>query len=794
MLVEFLDRLTTGGQNNFRRTIQSPIKKHFYSFLASQTISPKKIIHSLRLLYLLGLLTSVATAHADRETIPLRADWRFIKEDAGIFATSESWEKITIPHTWNALDAQDGPAEISDKQESAAEAAAATARSLKAKKAANGDEKLNPHMKRGLYEGACWYERTIDIPAEWEGKKRVFIRFEAASSVAKTYINKTLLGEHRGAFTAFCYELTDYLKYGSKNELRLQVDNTRREDVPPQFGDFNLDGGIYRPAQLIVTDDVCVSPLDYASSGIYLTTKSLENAKAVVEVRSIISNGEKLEPASKSKNTTPGEETGIKSEKRESRPAPVHVTILTEIKDAAGQTVAKNSTEKEIPSEESVSVTQLLTITAPHCWNGRQDPYLYTATVRVQRGDEIVDQVTQSLGLRTVAITQEQGFLLNGKPYPVHGVSRHQDIRNKGWAISPEDEENDARFMKEMGVTAVRNAHYPQSDNWHAINDREGVLLWNELSLINVTRDTRAFWSNSEECLREMIYQLYNHPSVAWWGLFNELGTRPMPPSDEKLAHLQAVVKEIDPNRIVVAASCRSGQSFNLVTEQMAFNHYPGWYHEFSPSAMKAAIEKRSEEVGKRIAISEYGAGANIAHHTEGALVQPTPRGPFHPEEYQAFVHEQDWADMRDNPHLWGTFIWNMFDFAHQGRKEGNIISLNDKGMVTHDRRFKKDAFFFYKANWNPEPMVYITSRRLVFRTQPVTGVKVYSNCQEVELKVNGHSCGMIKPDGLKIARWSDIKLTPGENTIEAIGKSKDKTFTDSCKWDLGQSQNQSIR
>jgi len=730
-------------------------------------------------------LTMLAKAYADRETIPLRSDWRFIKDDAGIYADSDSWEQISVPHTWNAIDAQDGPAEISDKQESAAQAAEATAIKLAARKNARNQD---PHTSRGLYEGACWYERTIDIPADWEGRKRVFVRFEAASSVAKTYINKNLLGEHRGGFTAFCYELTDYLKYGSKNELRLQVDNTRREDVPPQFGDFNLDGGIYRPAQLIVTDNLCVSPLDYASSGIYLTTKTLEDAQAVVEIRSIISNGEKIEPVSKSKDTTPGQETGLKPKKRVSRPDPIHALIFTEIKDATGQIVAKTFSEQDIPSEVSVTLRHLLTIPFPHRWRGRQDPYLYTATVRIQRSDRTVDQVTQSLGLRTVAITQEQGFLLNGKPYAVHGVNRHQDIRNKGWAITPEDEESDARFLKEMGANAVRNAHYPQSENWHAINDREGVLLWNELSLVNVTRDTRAFWLNSEEFLREMVCQLYNHPSVAWWGLFNELGTRPMPPSDEKLAHLQAVVKEIDPNRLVVSASCRMQESFNLVTEQIGFNTYPGWYHSTPPSEMKVNIEERSAEVGKRIAISEYGAGANIAHHTEGALVQPEPRGPFHPEEYQAYIHEEEWAAMRDNPQLWGTFIWNMFDFACQGRKEGNILALNDKGLVTHDRRIKKDAFFFYKANWNPEPMVHITSRRMVLRLQPTTEVKVYSNCPEVELKVNGKSQGVTKPNDFKIARWPDVKLQTGMNTIEATTLAKGKVLSDSCSWVLVQS------
>ena len=737
---------------------------------------------------LILLLASAGSLRADREDTVLNADWRFIKEDAGIFQESDHWEKITVPHTWNALDAQAGPARISDKQESADEAAAISVRNLEAAKKAQKEG--DPHASRGMYEGACWYERTLDIPAEWEGKKRVFIRFEAASSVAKTYVNKTLLGEHSGGFTAFCYELTDYLDYGKKNEIRVQVDNIRREDVPPQFGDFNLDGGLYRPVHLIVTDKVCISPLDYASSGIYLTTKSLTDTNAVVEVQSIISNGNKPVPASKNEDTTPGAKGADKPERApEQVIPPAAVTVLTEIKDASGAVVAKDSTAAEISREETMPVTQSLSIPDPHRWNGRKDPYLYTATVSVLQEGKVVDQVSQPLGLRTVEITQEQGFLLNGNPYPVHGVSRHQDVRNKGWAISPEDEETDARFLKEMGVTAVRNAHYPQSENWHAINDRDGVLLWDELPLINVTRDTRPFWHNSEEFLREMVHQLYNHPSIAWWGIFNELGTRPAPPSDkhlfQQLSHLQSVIKEIDPNRIVVAASCQMNKSFNLVTEQMAFNHYPGWYHDNPPSIMADSIAKRSKEVGKRIAISEYGAGANIAHHAEGAPVRPMPRGPFHPEEYQAYVHEQEWAVMRDNPLLWGTFVWNMFDFAHQGRKEGNILALNDKGMVTHDRLVRKDAFFFYKANWNPEPMIHITARRSALRTQPVTEVKVYSNCPEVELTVNGQSSGVAKPDDLHIARWPSVKLKAGENNIQAVAKTKEGALTDSCVWTL---------
>lgn len=200
---------------------------------------------------------------------------------------------------------------------------------------------------------------------------------------------------------------------------------------------------------------------------------------------------------------------------------------------------------------------------------------------------------------------------------------------------------------------------------------------------------------------------------------------------------------------------------------------------------MADRVASFSKEVGKRIAVSEYGAGANISHHTEGTLIQPLPAGSFHPEEWQAFVHERDWKDIADNPNLWGSFVWNMFDFAYRARNEGNSPALNDKGLATHDRRFRKDAFFFYKANWNPDPMVYITSRRAVNRTLPTTDVKVYSNCPEVILSVNGKSLGVVKPDDLKIAHWSGITLQPGKNTIQVTAKSGEKPLEDSCVWTL---------
>jgi len=725
------------------------------------------------------LITSATSSFADRESIPLDTGWLFVRTDADIMDSSDDWGKVSVPHTWNALDGQTGPKSVSDKLETASKAEKDAA-SRKAASTPTSD----PHIFSGYYRGACWYEHKLEIPAEWKGKKRVFIRFGAAGTVARTYINKSFLGEHRGGFTAFCYELTDYLNYGGTNELRVQVDNTHREDLAPLSGDFNVDGGLYRSVGLIVTDEVCISPIHYASPGVFLTTASLTDKQAVVEVKTIISNGIKPKKTTEPDAVKPGVTITVEPEDTRNPPT-TPVTVQTDIKDATGKTVASQSNVNELPMDRTGSVTQVLTIPDPHRWNGRKDPYLYTATVSLVLDNKTVDQVTQPLGLRTVAITQEQGFLLNGVPYPIHGVNRHQDMRSKGWAISPEDQERDAALMKELGVTAVRNTHYPHDENWHTINDREGVLVWDEITQVDTTRPTHAYWLNSEEYLNEMVRQLYNHPSIAWWGLFNELGNKPMSPCDQELEHLQSVAKGLDPHRIIVSASCRKNRSFNWITDQIGFNTYPGWYGSAPDTGMTDYIDGRSKEVGKRIAISEYGAGANIAHHTEGDPVKPDTKGAFHPEEWQSHVHELDWARMKDNPKLWGTFVWCMFDFACKRRDEGNTPALNDKGLVTHDRQFKKDAFYFYKANWNPEPMVYITSRRSTPRTQRVTDVKIYSNCAEVELKVNGKSYGKVKPDSVNIAQWKGVKLRSGVNTIDATTKSGDKSLSDSCKWDL---------
>jgi beta-galactosidase len=684
----------------------------------------------MKMLYLMlsgiFLLTSSTSLFAQRESRDLATGWKFIKQDVGPTAATDGWESVTVPHTWNAQDAQFGKVG-------------------------------NPTLKDGYYRGACWYALPLEASAEWKNK-RVFIRFEAAALVSKVYLNGELLGEHRGGFTAFCYELTPHLRLGAANDLRVQVDNSHQEDVPPLSGDFNIDGGLYRPVKLIVTDAVCVTPLDFASPGVYLTTKSLDKDEATVEVKSLISNG------------------GDSSAK---------TTVQSEIKDADGKSIGTVSTEQSIDGNMTEPVIQNLTFAHPHLWNGRKDPYLYSATVRVMRDGKEVDEVVQPLGLRTFAISQEQGFLLNGQPYPIHGVNRHQDYLDKGWALSPADHEQDAQIMLDMGVTAIRLTHYPQSEYFHSLCDKNGLLLWNEVSLVNAIRDTPEFSANAEQQLRELILQRYNHPSAAFWGTFNELENQKTPPPDVLLQHLKDVIHELDPSRIDVGATDHFPRSYNKIPTAICFNSYPGWYGKEMPDAMAKYIDGHAKEIGKRIGISEYGGGGNPFQHEEGSPQKIDQKGQFHPEEWQTYIHETEWKIMQDNPNLWGTFVWCMFDFASAGRNEGGHPGLNDKGLVTQDRKTKKDAYFFYKANWNPEPMVYIASRRSTPRKLASTEVKVYSNCPEVELIVNGQSLGNAQPDEVRIARWPNVVLRPGPNHIEAVTSGPTGKLSDSCDWVL---------
>ena len=661
---------------------------------------------------------------AQRQTSDLLTDWKFLRQDAAVTAPTDSWEKISLPHTWNNLDPQGGLA-------------------------------AHPQYPYGYYRGPGWYEHSLDISPAWKNK-RVFIRFEAASTVAQVYLNGKLLGEHRGGFTAFCFELTPGLRFDGPNELRVRVDNTERDDVSPLTGDFNIDGGIYRPVQLIVTDPVCISPLDNASSGVYLTAGAPAQPDASVEVKAVISNG--------------------------SRDA-IHGLARIIISDSTGAVACVSTFSPAwelLRPGQTNTLPFMVKIQNAHLWNGRKDPYLYTVTVEIS-GDTFHDEVTQPLGLRTVAITNEQGFLLNGQPYSIHGVNVHQDLRGKGWAMSNADHDRDMQMMFDMGVTAIRLAHYPQSEYVHDLADRKGILLWDEIPLVNALRDTPGFTSNASQQLREMILQLYNHPSAAFWGMYNEIDIRDDHFSDKVLGELKREQKELDPSRLNVAASYNFNSVFDTIPDWICYNAYSGWYTK-SPGDLAAFIDDGYRTNGnKRIGLSEYGAGANVSQHQEAPVSRPKPDSQVHPEEWQTYVHERDWAQIRDNPKLWGSFLWCMFDFDSAHRNEGGNPGVNDKGLVTADRETKKDAYFFYQANWTDKPMVHIVDSRLVDRKKALTDIEVYSNCSRVELTLNGKSLGAATPDNLHICRWIGVHLQPGANKVEATAPGT--TSTDSCNW-----------
>lgn len=671
----------------------------------------------LRLLLAAAALLPACDALAQRQTVGLPTGWKFIRREVAADApASDEWKPVAIPHCWNALDGQVGA-------------------------------KLHPELPEGYYRGPAWYERALEIPADWKGR-RVFVRFEAAFLVADVYVNGQHLGQHRGGFTAFVYELTPHLKLGGANVLRVRVNNARDAGVAPLQADFTMEGGIYRPVSLLVTDAACITPLDAGGPGLYATALNVSGSGAQVQVET------KLDGAGD----------------------PLQVT--TEIKDAEGKIV-----EQQTAPAAGSSVKQTFRMERPHLWNGRKDPYLYTITARLQREGKTIDEVTQPLGLRTVAITREDGFLLNGQAYPIHGVNRHQEKRDQGWALSAADHEADLQTILDVGATAVRLAHYPQSGTVHDFADRNGLLLWQEIPIVDGIADSPAFTDNARQQLTEMIRQGCNHPSLFTWGLFNELyNMKETPPPEPLIGALDQLARELDPSRPTTAASNRlEKKALDTITGWIGFNIYPGWYST-GFDGFADSLRQGADMAGQRIAISEYGAGANPGMHQEGALTQPLPDGPFHPEEWQSHVHETAWSLVRNDKNLWGTFVWTMFDFASGWRDEGGNPGVNDKGLVTEDRKLKKDAYFFYKANWNPEPMVYLTGRRLTPRRLARTEIKAYSNCESASLKVNGRVIGSVAPDEVRICRWPEVELQPGVNKIEV---SASGNLSDRCEWTL---------
>lgn len=681
--------------------------------------------HSIVFLFCGFALAAVALQAGPRAEVWLDAGWRFQRgEVAGAAAPDfddAAWQTVTIPHTWNT--------------------------------------ESNPPAAR-YYRGPGWYRKQFLAPPRWKGL-RVFARFAAASLVARVFLNGKEVGEHKGGFAAFCYELTPYLKSGS-NLLAVRVDNTRREDVVPLNGDFTVYGGLYRPVSLIATAAVNISPIDYASPGIFLHQQEVSPGRARIAAVTKVSNG---------------------------AGAMRRIEVLVTILDAGGARIASRRQGAEVLAGETRPIRVEVGIENPHLWNGVADPYLYTARVELMDRGRVIDEVDQPLGLRSFRFDPARGFVLNGKAQQLRGVCRHQDWDAVGWAIGEAEQDTDLRIIREMGATGIRLAHYQHADYFYRLCDRDGLVVWAELPLVDYVRGSPEARDNVRQQLIELIRQNFNHPSIVMWSLFNEISPKNQDDPVPILKDLQQLAKAEDSSRPTTAAHSKDGIE-NLpklvpIVDLLAHNAYPGWYFG-RPEEMGEIVDHWNAAFGsKGIMISEYGAGASIRQHQQDFSLRPVGRPPreWHPEEYQALVHEKTYGAIQARPTVFGSFVWNMFDFAAANRNEGDTPGINDKGLVTRDRKVRKDAYFFYQANWTVEPMVYITSRRDVDRTGEVTPVKVYSNCEKVHLKVNGKDYGAARDTGLHVFVWDGLRLQPGENRIEVEGTARGRVVRDACQW-----------
>lgn len=657
---------------------------------------------------------------AQRENILINQDWNFRFSHQ---VDKNSSRRVDLPHTWNAQDALSG----------------------------------KPDYKRGIGN----YDKKLFIRSEWKGK-RLFLRFEGANCVSNVFINGKQIGEHRGGYGAFIFEITDKVNYGKDNTVLVRVNNGEQLDVMPLVGDFNFYGGIYRDVHLLVTEDICISPLDYASPGVYLFQQHVGEKQAAVLARINLSNGTEH---------------------------PRQATLRLQVKE--GDKVVYQADKKvTVAPHTSVQPEEMsFTLLNPRLWNGREDPFMYQTVITLVKDGKEIDKVEQPLGLRYYATDADRGFFLNGKHLPLHGVCRHQEWAEVGNALRPMHHEEDTRLMLEMGVNAIRLAHYPQATYMYDLMDRNGIVTWAEIPFVGPGGyadkgfvDQPSFRKNGKEQLKEMIRQHFNHPSICFWGLFNELkenGDNPL----EYIKELNVLAHQEDPTRPTTSASNQGG-AINFITDNIAWNRYDGWYGA-TPATLASWLDKTHQAHPEiKIAISEYGAGASI-YHQQDSLVQTSPGSWWHPENWQTEYHIQNWKIISERPYVWGSFVWNMFDFGAAHRTEGDRPGINDKGLVTHDRKVKKDAFYFYKANWNPEPMVYIAGRRSVNRVKPVTEVQIFSNCAEVTLKVNGQIIKKMQPDGVKVCIFKDIRLKKGENNIEVSAKNGKRVITDACCWIL---------
>ncbi len=541
-----------------------------------------------------------------------------------------------------------------------------------------------------LYRGTAYYAKNID-KIDLPEADRYYLEINGANSSASVYWNGKKMASHDGGYSTWRVDVTDVVD--AQNLVVVEVNNAPNDRVYPQNADFTFYGGIYRDVSVVAVPENHFD-LDYYGSPAIMVTPEIKGADAEIEIKTFFKNED----------------------------CKVRYEII-----ADGEIIASKEDDDDAEFE----------IKNVHLWDGVKDPYLYTAKATLICDGVEVDEVSTRFGCRTFEIDPQKGFILNGREYPLRGVSRHQDRPDVGNALTPEMHKEDLELILEMGANTIRLAHYQHSQVFYDLCDEAGLVLWAEIPYISSHMPTG--YDNTISQMKELVAQNYNHPSIVVWGLSNEItiaGSNPNLIKNHK--DLNDLVHDMDKTRLTTIAAvsmCSPDDEYVHISDVVSYNHYFGWYGGSTDMNGPWFDDFHKKYPNKPIGISEYGCEA-LDWHTSN------PTQGDYTEEYQAYYHEELIKQIADRPYLWATHVWNMFDFAADARAEGGENGMNHKGLVTFDRKYKKDSFYAYQSWLSDKPMVHLCGKRYIDRVEDVTKVTVYSNCDEVELFANGVSVG----------------------------------------------------
>lgn len=607
-----------------------------------------------------------------------------------------------------------------------------------------------------FYEGVAYYRKKCTFPESLEGK-RIFLRFEGVGSCAEVYVNGYLVGTHKGAYSAFVCEIGAQVKLGKENEIVVKADNTARPDViPVNHILFGVYGGIYRPVWLVVTEPCNIVVNDHASPGVYITQKNVSKKSAEVTVKVKVDNATM---------------------------APAPLVLENAVYDKAGKLVKKHSQSFDLTPQGVQNYSSHFKLSNPHLWQGREDPYLYKVVSRLVQNGRVIDEVVQPLGLRKYEAVAGQGFYLNGKKYPMYGVTRHQDWWGLGSALTNKEHDFDLAQIMDIGATTVRFAHYQQSDYLYSRCDTLGLIIWAEIPFVN--RVTGQEWDNAHQQMRELVRQSFNHPSIYVWGIHNEV-YHPHGYTASLTQSIHDLCKLEDPDRYTVSVNGygHAEHPVNQNADIQGMNRYFGWYERKIQDIVPWIEKMEKEYPWQRLMLTEYGADANISHQTEilGDALNWT--SPFYPETFQTKTHEYQWSIIAQHPYILASYLWNMFDFAVPTSKRGSMAARNMKGLMTFDRKTKKDSYFWYKANWSKEPVLYLTQRRNALREKKETSVTVYSNIGTPKVYLNGRELTGVRKGYTDVHYiFDNVLLDDGKNLLKAVVSHQGKEYADEIEW-----------